>query len=85
MESLGTEAKGVKVLFTFLSLSECVLNITACYCLVFGFEESNLILQALKKTGGNKKEAALLLNLKRTTLIEKLKKRRLDTIATPFA
>lgn len=47
--------------------------------------ENNLILQALKKTGGNKKEAALLLNLKRTTLIEKLKKRRLDTIATSFA
>ena len=47
--------------------------------------ENNLILQALKKTGGNKKEAATLLNLKRTTLIEKLKKRRLDTISTSLA
>jgi DNA-binding NtrC family response regulator len=39
--------------------------------------ENGLILQALKKSGGNKKEAALLLNLKRTTLIEKLKKKNL--------
>ncbi|AJE04492.1 sigma-54-dependent transcriptional regulator [Geobacter pickeringii] len=47
--------------------------------------ENGLIMQALKKTGGNKKEAALLLNLKRTTLIEKLKKRKLDSVATSFA
>jgi transcriptional regulator with GAF, ATPase, and Fis domain len=39
--------------------------------------ENRLILQALERTGGNKKEAALLLNLKRTTLIEKLKKKNL--------
>ncbi|HBA71780.1 MAG: sigma-54-dependent Fis family transcriptional regulator [Geobacteraceae bacterium GWC2_55_20] len=39
--------------------------------------ENRLILQALNRTGGNKKEAALLLNLKRTTLIEKLKKKNL--------
>ena len=39
--------------------------------------ENRLILQALEKTGGNKKEAAMLLNLKRTTLIEKLKKKKL--------
>ena len=38
--------------------------------------ERELILQSLKKSGGNKKQAAKLLNLKRTTLIEKLK--RLD-------
>ncbi|MBI5657747.1 MAG: hypothetical protein HZC44_13365, partial [Geobacter sp.] len=35
------------------------------------------ILHALEKTAGNKKEAAMLLNLKRTTLIEKLKKKKL--------
>lgn len=40
--------------------------------------ENRLILQALEKTGGNKKEAAILLNLKRTTLIEKLKKKNLS-------
>jgi len=39
--------------------------------------ESRLIIQALQRTGGNKKEAATLLNLKRTTLIEKLKKKNL--------
>jgi DNA-binding NtrC family response regulator len=39
--------------------------------------ENNLIIQALSRSKGNKKEAALLLNLKRTTLIEKLKKKNL--------
>ena len=39
--------------------------------------ENNLIIQALARSRGNKKEAALLLNLKRTTLIEKLKKKNL--------
>ena len=40
--------------------------------------EDRLILQALAKTGGNKKEAARLLNLKRTTLIEKIKKKQFE-------
>ncbi len=40
--------------------------------------ENNLIIQALKRSGGNKKEAANLLNLKRTTLIEKLKKKNIQ-------
>ncbi len=39
--------------------------------------ENRLILQALNRTRGNKKEAATLLNIKRTTLIEKLKKKNL--------
>jgi DNA-binding NtrC family response regulator len=39
--------------------------------------ENKLIRQALEKTGGNKKEAANLLNLKRTTFIEKLKKKKM--------
>lgn len=39
--------------------------------------ENRLIMQALEKTGGNKKEAANLLNLKRTTFIEKLKKKKM--------
>jgi DNA-binding NtrC family response regulator len=39
--------------------------------------ENGLILQALRRSGGNKKEAAIMLNLKRTTLIEKLKKKNL--------
>ena len=44
--------------------------------------ENGLILQALQKSGGNKKEAAILLNLKRTTLIEKLKKKNLTLTGT---
>jgi DNA-binding NtrC family response regulator len=44
--------------------------------------ENGLIMQALQRTGGNKKEAALLLNLKRTTLIEKLKKKNLMLYGT---
>jgi transcriptional regulator with PAS, ATPase and Fis domain len=39
--------------------------------------ETQLIIQALKLTQGNKKEAARLLNLKRTTLLEKIKKKEL--------
>src|SRR5438552_8651865 len=36
--------------------------------------ERELIVQSLRKTNGNKKLAAKLLNLKRTTLIEKIKR-----------
>ena len=40
--------------------------------------ERELIIQSLRKSGGNKKLAAQLLNLKRTTLIEKIKRIGLD-------
>ncbi len=39
--------------------------------------ENQLILKALHMAGGNKKEAARLLKMKRTTLLEKIKKRNL--------
>jgi DNA-binding NtrC family response regulator len=39
--------------------------------------ENELILQALQKTAGNKNKAASLLNLNRTTLVEKLKRKGL--------
>ena len=39
--------------------------------------ENRMILQALEATGGNRNQAAQLLGLKRTTLVEKLKKRNL--------
>jgi transcriptional regulator with PAS, ATPase and Fis domain len=39
--------------------------------------ENTLISQALQRTGGNKKAAARLLNLNRTTLVEKIKKKGL--------
>ncbi len=40
--------------------------------------EIQLIVQAMKLTEGNKKEAARLLNLKRTTLLEKIKKKDIE-------
>ena len=40
--------------------------------------ESQLIIKAMKISKGNKKEAAQLLNLKRTTLLEKIKKKNLQ-------
>ncbi|HQH25959.1 MAG TPA: sigma-54 dependent transcriptional regulator [Oligoflexia bacterium] len=43
--------------------------------------ENSLILQALERTGGNKKAAAKLLNLNRTTLVEKIKKKGLELFA----
>lgn len=42
--------------------------------------ETELILHAMKLTDGNKKEAARLLNLKRTTLLEKIKKKALNSL-----
>ena len=42
--------------------------------------EDRLILEALRRAGGNKKEASRLLQLKRTTLSEKIKKRQLDQL-----
>jgi two-component system, NtrC family, response regulator AtoC len=47
--------------------------------------ERELILQSLRKTNGNKKLAAKLLNLKRTTLIEKIKRIGLDEYRTASA
>ena len=45
--------------------------------LVDGFE-TDLILQALEATGWNKKQAAELLSLKRTTLVEKIRTKGLE-------
>ena len=41
--------------------------------------ERELLLQSLEKTGGNKMQAAKLLNMKRTTFIEKLKRLQIGT------
>ena len=43
--------------------------------------ENELILQALQKTAGNKNRAASLLNLNRTTLVEKLKRKGLRILS----
>lgn len=45
--------------------------------------ETRLITLALNRTGGNKKAAAELLRLNRTTLVEKIRKRGLDQDWTP--
>ena len=37
--------------------------------------EDRLICEALERSGGNRKQAAKMLNLNRTTLVEKLRKR----------
>jgi len=42
--------------------------------------ERQLIVQAMRITSGNKKEAARLLNLKRTTLLEKMKKKEMQDL-----
>jgi sigma-54 dependent transcriptional regulator, flagellar regulatory protein len=41
---------------------------------LIGGIERELIQRSLERTGGNKGQAARLLNLKRTTLVEKLKR-----------
>jgi DNA-binding NtrC family response regulator len=41
--------------------------------------EKRLILQSLEVTGGNKKRAASLLHLKRTTFVEKLKRMGMES------
>jgi DNA-binding NtrC family response regulator len=41
--------------------------------------ERDLLLQSLEKTGGNKMRAAKLLNMKRTTFVEKLKRLQIET------
>jgi len=42
------------------------------------YEETKMIYEALKRTKGNKNRAAKLLGLKRTTLVEKIKKKGID-------
>ncbi|MCP5467999.1 MAG: sigma-54-dependent Fis family transcriptional regulator [Deltaproteobacteria bacterium] len=46
--------------------------------------ENELILRALERTSGNKNKAASLLKLNRTTLVEKIKKRRLQASSRFF-
>jgi transcriptional regulator with PAS, ATPase and Fis domain len=45
--------------------------------------ENDLIRQALERTGNNRNQAAKLLGLNRTTLVERIKKRRLTTLNDP--
>jgi len=61
--------------FSLTEIPESGLDFNA---LVDGFENT-LILKALEKTAGNKKAAARLLKLNRTTLVEKIKKKGLES------
>ena len=45
--------------------------------------ESDLIRQALERTGGNKNRAARLIQMNRTTLFEKMKRRGVDRPGIP--
>lgn len=45
--------------------------------------ENTLIMQALERTGHNKNQAAKLLGLNRTTLVERIKKRKLAPLNSP--
>lgn len=45
--------------------------------------ENSLIMQALERTGNNKNQAAKLLGLNRTTLVERIKKRKLAPLNSP--
>jgi len=45
--------------------------------------ENSLIMQALERTGNNKNKAAKLLGLNRTTLVERIKKRRIAPLNMP--
>lgn len=47
--------------------------------------ENTLIIQALERTGNNKNQAAKLLGLNRTTLVERLKKRKIGFVNGPLA
>ncbi|MBI5755585.1 MAG: sigma-54-dependent Fis family transcriptional regulator [Nitrospirae bacterium] len=58
----------------FLSLPDSGINLKD----VIEEFENNLILQALQKAQGVKNKAAQLLSLNRTTLVEKLKKKKID-------
>jgi transcriptional regulator with PAS, ATPase and Fis domain len=45
--------------------------------------ENRLIQQALDRTGNNKQQAAKLLGLNRTTLVERIKKRKIHGLNSP--
>jgi DNA-binding NtrC family response regulator len=45
--------------------------------------EDRMIAEALERTGGNKNRAAELLGLNRTTLVEKLRRKRSAMLPTP--
>ncbi len=72
-------AAGVRVPQDFTSLPEQGLDLTQYIEAL----ENDLIRQALERTGNNRNQAAKLLGLNRTTLVERIKKRHLTTLNAP--
>lgn len=72
-ESLETGAEHQQLLDSYLELPEEGIDLNQ----VVSEVEKNLICQSLNRTGGNKGKAARLLYLKRTTLVEKLRRMNL--------
>ena len=60
-------------------LPDCGVNLTK----IIEELENTYILQALEKTGNNKNQAARLLGLNRTTLVERIKKRKIAPLNLP--
>ena len=83
VHSHGTSHNGSNVPATtdtipFANIDEIPDNGLDFNAMVDSFE-NNLIIRALEKTAGNKKAAARLLRLNRTTLVEKIKKKGLES------
>ena len=74
LEDANRASTANNTLDTLVELPEEGINLNQ----VVSDVEKNLICQSLKRTGGNKGKAARLLYLKRTTLVEKL--RRMDLL-----
>jgi DNA-binding NtrC family response regulator len=69
--------RGNATMLSTLSIPEDGINFTS----VVSQLERELILRCLEKTGGNKRQAARLLNLSRTTFIDKLQRLNLNSAA----
>ena len=74
-ESTATRTAAATTFLNIEDLNDADIDFNA---LVDSFE-NNLIIRALEKTGGNKKAAARMLKLNRTTLVEKIKKKGLES------
>ena len=65
---------GAKTLASPVTIPDAGISLTS----VVSQLETDLILQSLERTGGNKRQAALLLNMSRTTLIDKIQPYKLE-------
>jgi two-component system response regulator AtoC len=76
-EVRGGAASGISTVLSLnldLPSQEAIPDQGMCFDTVVTEVERDLLLKSLKQTGGNKMQAAKLLNMKRTTFVEKLKR-----------